>query len=141
MTSFVPKTKLQLAAYTLIAIVSLSILWSYNTTDKAFKPQPKFAVVATATNRSKLLGSSDLWEKVVTDETVACRVYELPLVPSEKRHAPDRKPMKCCEPGLEPWVKMENDVAIVTRKEVLCEFEGDWDKYVLISEKINGIQV
>ena len=127
MTSCVPRTKLRCAVYILIALlIFVILLWFENNVDEEFQPKPQFDVVTTPiTHRSNLLGSSDLWERVVTDETVACRVYELPLVPLEKRHALDRKPMKCSEPGLEPWIKMEKDVAVVNRKKALCEFQGD----------------
>jgi hypothetical protein len=124
LASLFPRTKLHiLFCVSCLGAALLVLLWSSYSTYAASEHVTHFALVAATS--STATDEVGLWERAGKDDTVACRAYELPLVPPDKRHAPDRKPLQCSVAGSEPWVKVDNDLATVTKKGVTCEFQGE----------------
>jgi hypothetical protein len=82
-------------------------------------------LAAGGSTAGSAVGGDKKWEYAVRDDAVACRAYDLPLVPERQGHAPDRRPVDCSGSGSQPWVRVDRDVARIVRKGATCEFQGD----------------
>ena len=51
------------------------------------------------------------WKKAVKDETIACRLYDLPRNPYEKIDYQRPAPLDCASNGTKPWVRVEGDTS------------------------------
>ena len=107
------------------AFVFCFLWWSYYTTDKGSEQPARGWFDVVAADKKFSSSGNDKWQRVVKDDSVACRVYELPLLPPGQRHAPDRKPQQCSDPWSSPWVSVHKDVAAVVSNGAICKFQGD----------------
>ncbi len=71
----------------------------------------------------------NIWARVVEDESIACRMYDLPEISVSKTNESRLPPIDCTkdEFATYPWVWPAGDTLIVTssKGDVVCEFEGE----------------
>jgi hypothetical protein len=79
---------------------------------------------------NKLLLTHRPWPRVVSDESVACRLYDLPMI-SGVSNLPRLPPLKCETASKDrPWVRVVGNVALLDsnmvqeNSTVVCSFEG-----------------
>jgi hypothetical protein len=96
------------------------VLTSTNLTDEGGNDENK------AKQRSITHGP---WPRVVSDESVACRLYDLPLIRGVS-NLPRLPPLKSEKASGRPWVRIVGNVAELARNmdfentSVVCSFEG-----------------
>ena len=65
------------------------------------------------------------WKKVVQDDSIACRLYELPKNLYKKFRYKHHSSLGCSASGKVPWVDVKGDTLYVVKQgEVVCNFEG-----------------
>jgi hypothetical protein len=68
------------------------------------------------------------WPRLVTDQSIACRSYDLSPDQSFGKHADDADQLDCKEEGEKAWVQIKGYTAVVHRDKywsrVHCSFKG-----------------
>jgi hypothetical protein len=69
------------------------------------------------------------WARVVQDESIACRMYDLPQISESAANASRLPPIDCTKDkfAADPWVWPAGNTFVVTssKPDVVCEFEGE----------------
>jgi hypothetical protein len=69
------------------------------------------------------------WARVVQDESIACRMYDLPEISVSETSASRLPPIDCSKvkSSTDPWVWPAGNMFVVTssKGDVVCEFEGE----------------